>query len=240
MWVDTSTGGYHLFWGWPYRDVHWSSVPIEPPSLGQVPMLAVDKRDRLHLVWQCPELGRDLWAPPEICYRKRTESGKWSMWRENISNSPDADSRRPQIAIADDIPFVVWQETVADDEEIYASRRIDGDWTPADNVSSTHGRSKAPAMAVDVTGSVHVAWDEEESTDLVFTRTWLVSNEDWREHDTVSNGGSRVRDVAIAASSTSTKVYLVWSETGPSEKWDIYFSEFDSLPHHFYLALISR
>lgn len=240
VWVDTVSGGYQLYEGWPIPSYsgdysgNWGKLPVRgADNQVQVPGLAIDHNDELHVTWMKQSGFSDI-------YYKRPRYWDASVI-ENLSVSPNAFSRLPDIEISLDKVVVVWQETVNGDDEIFVSwRRLGGleNFTSTNNLSATDASSRAPAVSVDRGGKFSVAWDEGGATDAILTRFWS-GNGGWWDTQPASRDGKGVKEPAIAASPRDDGVHVVWSQKdGSDDTWDIYFSDIQFVTNRFYLMLV--
>ncbi|MFQ5855657.1 MAG: hypothetical protein ACE5LU_08460 [Anaerolineae bacterium] len=236
VWVETVSGGYQLYEGWPTPNLPWSKKRIKggDGQLVQVPALAIDRDDRSHLTWM-----RQDKSSLDIIYKRPDDWPTGVI--ENISYSANP-SRLPDIAIGGDQVVVVWQETVDGDDDVYVTwRRLDSNFVSVSNLSDTDASSRAPAVAADGLGEFFVAWDEGSPTHAILTRPWPgIGN--WWDFHTVSHGGTNVKHPALAAASGDRHVYAVWAQQDSPEEdtWVIYFSDMQLMVHRFYLALIAK
>jgi len=238
VWVE-ATSGYKLYEGKPIPTLegYWNTGPI-PGSEGQVPALAVDGEGRFHLTW----MAVDESGSSDVAYKWQERVDEWPQWWFNISESPNP-SRHPDIDISADKAVLVWQETVNDDDEIYVTwRQLDSfaSFVSPSNLSNSDANSRSPAIAADGLGRFFVAWGEGSPTDAILTRPWPGTG-NWWNIQTISDGGTNVRDPAIAASPQDSHIYAVWAQQdGDGDTWDIYFSDMKLTTHRFHLPLIAN
>lgn len=242
IWVDTVGGRYQLYEGRPVPSYpgRWSNnlVPTTLDGQAQVPAFTIDHDDRYYVVWSAQE-GR---ASSEIYYK---DSTIWDAgWQIPISQTPNAFSRLPDIAIDDHKIVVAWQEDVNGDDEIFVAWRGLGegpdDFTIPNNLSLSDAPSRAPALAADDQGRFVVVWDEGRPTDAVMARWWPGSGK-WWHTQAVTAAGVNVRNPAIAVSPEGDHIYGVWVEKdSPEDTWDVYFSDIELDFHYFYLTLIAQ
>ncbi|RME42000.1 MAG: hypothetical protein D6791_18850, partial [Chloroflexi bacterium] len=239
VWVAMVSGeGPSVYVGYPEPEVpgKWHKDFLEGSyGQAQAPALAVDRSDQLHIAWMRQE-GFRL----DIMY-KRPEDWQ-SVIVENISDSSNP-SRLPDIAIGGNKVIVAWQETIeGDDEVLVTSRRLENGagFTPTTNLSGTYASSRAPALAADSTGRFFVAWDEDDPTNAILTRSWGGAGQ-WDITSNISNIGISVKHPAVTASSQGSHVYAVWAQKdGPEDTWDIYFSETEVTIYRSYLTLLAK
>lgn len=241
VWVDTIYGRPQLYEGWPAEGLprgYWGKRPIPggEGDLVQVPVLAIDHLDQLHLAWV-----RQDKSSSDVIYKRPVD---WlTNVVENISYSSNF-SRLPDMAISSSKVVITWQETLDGDDEIFVT------WRPLDayssfnavplNLSNSDANSRWPAVTVDRYGNVVVAWDEGKPIETIWARFWRGIG-DWGAVREIPNTGTSVKEPAIAAFSETTRsrIYAVWSQKdGPGDTWDVYFSEMTLETYPFYLPLL--
>jgi len=159
VWYDNSSGNLDVFYaskgtgGWDW------SAPVNvsnTPGGSYWPAIAVDVQGNVHVAWDDSTGGRD------ILYAMKPAGGAGWTPPENISQSPGT---ARFAALATDVVgnvHAVWNDDTSGNAEIYYAMRPAGtaNWTVPTVIASTPGTSWAPAIAVDPSGSVHVAWHD--------------------------------------------------------------------------------
>jgi len=89
-----------------------------------------------------------------------------------ISNTFGA-SKEPQLAVRAGAPYVVWEEALLSDDEVYIRRLAGDNWVEVGDgsaagggISNNSGDSRFPALAFDGAGRLYVAWSDDSSGDF--------------------------------------------------------------------------
>jgi hypothetical protein len=130
------------------------------------PMLAVDEKGRLHLVWSVGQ-APDAYPPTGVFYSRSIDGG--ISWAPPIQLG-GRDEGEPAIAVNNDEVHVLWNGD-ADKKGRYYRYSPDGgeSWSSVDVLSppgsegGKGGLQRPPAIVVDNIGNVHVLLHEQES-----------------------------------------------------------------------------
>jgi len=197
----------------PARRLTWTSGESNNPAI------TADSSGNIHVVWSDYAPGN-----PEIYYKKSTDAGaNWTLAKRLTWTS--STSSRPAIAVdSSDGLHLVWSDETPGNGEIYYEKSTDGGatWTPGKRITSTSGHSFDPAIAVDSSGGLHVAWEDytpgngeiyyQASTDG--GATWTTS-----KRLTWNSGLSYEAAVAVDASGNPQ---VAWVD-GTTGNWEVYF-----------------
>ena len=179
-----SGGNLHLVWydlGGEDYDVYYSrstdggstwtakKALTANPSSSAEPFIAVDPKDRLHVVWSDNAPGNS-----EIYYKKSTNGGAtWSQakrltWTAGLSLysvlAVDADAL--------DNLLLVWMDKTPGNYEVYFKKSTDGGdtWSSNNRLTWTSDASSHPVIAVDHS-NLHVVWyDGTQAASEVYYR----------------------------------------------------------------------
>jgi hypothetical protein len=154
----------------------------------------------------------------DIYFAKSTDSG--ATWSDpNIMvNSGPGNANSPSIAVdPQGTIYVAWQDDRNTDFDIYLAKSRDGGdtWTDPNirvNVSGAHQRN--PVMAVDSTGTVNVAWEDNRWSDwdIYFARS-TDSGETWSNANRVNTAPSSTTQIhpTMDVDSSGT-IYIAWED----------------------------
>ncbi len=230
----------------------WSNATVISDGLNDIywndggsfyPTIAVDSDNAVHVAWYDDTNG--VWGTdPEIMYATYTSVLGWSLPRiisdgYNGSYWNDGVSYYPAIAVdSDNAVHVVWYDGTngvwgTDNEIMYAYTSVLG-WSNATVISDGYsgvywndGDSNYPAIAVDSSNAVHVAWydytDGVWGIDVEIMYVNFTNINGWSNITILSDGYSGVywndgtsRDPVIAIS--TNQVHIVW-EDGTNGIW---------------------
>ena len=185
---------------------------------GKKPCLASDQEGRLHLAYQGPQAGHNIY------YRQSSDGGQTWSEESNVSNTPDV-SNHPSIAAAGNRVAVAWVEDCQDHSgnDIYLATSADAGktWGQAMDVSKTPGISHNPAVAVGPNGSIHLAWADTSDSGKTKSDIFYASSDNggasWTKHVDVSKTHGVFGPPSIAVGWDGL-VHIVWSDycSGPN------------------------
>ena len=225
--VADAGGNLHLVWddttpwkrGIFYRKstnagATWSASTMITPSSGESFLLAltVDSFSRLHVFW-CDSAPYNV----EIYYKRSTDGGAtWSAnkritWTAIHSYWPDvaADSSGGL--------HLVWQDDSLGNYDIYYRKSTDGGitWGTRKHLTFTPGASQIPAIAVDLSGALHVVWyDQTPGNYEIFHKRSTDGGGTWEASQRLTMNAGDSQAPAIAVDS-SNQIHLVWQDKTP-------------------------
>jgi hypothetical protein len=185
------------------------------------PAIAVDSGDHIHIVWSDDTSGNH-----EIFYRKSTDGGTtWSAPKRLTTNW--GTSENPSIAVdSSDTIHVVWEDSSTGYEEIFYRQTTDEGttWSAAKRLTWTAGSSEVPDLAVDSSGAIHVAWqDDTPGNDEIFYKKSTDGGASWTsvKRLTWTSGASWRPDIAIGQGQA---ISAIWGDdTTAQYEYEIYY-----------------
>lgn len=165
----------------------------------------------VYVAWE-----RDQYTP-EVIFRRSVDFG--SHWKPvvNLSNTPSADSRTPDVAAMGARVHVVWDEEINYQGIYYAhSSNYGATWPTASKITTASARPAEPAIAAK-SSDVDVAFEEWAVSDAEINlyRSTQYGSSFSLTRLTQNSGSSSYPDVAVSY----THIYVVWvdNSTGRDE-----------------------
>ncbi|MFC1926656.1 hypothetical protein ACFLWV_02770 [Chloroflexota bacterium] len=146
----------------------------------------------------------------------------WSS--PQILSQNDGESREPALTIdSNNTLHLAWSSDAPGNWDVfYQAKTAVGEWSTPVNLSDNAGESRAPAIAVDSRGTVHLAWHDYGSGNYEIMYTSLPEGGSWTTpHNISSNSGSS--GVASLAIDSNDKIHLVWNDSS-SGTWEILYA----------------
>jgi hypothetical protein len=160
VWQDDTPGNYEIY----YRKstdagVTWTASTNLTSTSGasKNPAVAAETAGRVHLVWEENNAGN-----LEIYYKKSPDGGATWTANKRLTSTSGASSS-PEIAVDSSSNLhVVWYDGTAGNSEVYYTQSTDKGmtWTVAKRLTWTSGGSEFPAIAVDSSDNLHLAWQD--------------------------------------------------------------------------------
>ena len=157
VWRDNTPGNFDIFisvrthGGQNFSTPENISNSTGNPDLQQIAVFG----DNVYVVWQ-----DGISSDDDIFISVSTHGGQNFSTPENLSNSAET-SENPQIAVFGDNVYVVWQDGISSDDDIFISVSTHGgqNFSPPMNISNTNNSSDFPQIAVSG-NNVYVVWQE--------------------------------------------------------------------------------
>jgi len=195
----------------------WNSGSSERPVIG------IDSSDRLHAVWQDDTPG---YPNSEIYYKRSTDGGSTWSASERLTWTSDA-SLNPALAIdSSDRLHLFWSDGPVLGAEIYYKKswHNGATWSASQRLTWTSGDSSFPAVTVDPSGHIQLAWEEDITTKLVI---YYMKSPDggaiWTKSKRINWTPGSAYKPALAAD-PSGNIHVVWSDDTPGHP-DIYYEK---------------
>ncbi len=176
------------------------------------PVIALDSSSNPYVVWYDETLGT-----PDVYFKKSTDAGAtWSSSQRLTWTS--GSSRVPAIAIdSSDNLHVVWHDHTPGSPEIYYKRSTDAGatWRANQRLTWTSGNSRAPAIAVEFPGNLHVVWyDDTPGNPEIFFKKSTDAGATWTtgQRLTSTSGSSEAPSISVDSSGNA---HVVWMDNTP-------------------------
>ncbi|UCD13114.1 MAG: hypothetical protein JSW60_06020 [Thermoplasmatales archaeon] len=205
-------------------------ISIESTENSWNPCLAVDSTGAVHVTWEDLTNIAGSGLDWDIFYRYKESSGNWSTI-ETVSTESTLDSWFSSLAVdSTGTIHVAWQDFTdfggsgIDSDIFYKYKPFGESWITSDIVSSeSTSDSGKPSLALDSTGTVHVAW--EDVTDFggsgndcdIFYKS-KQSDGNWGTTEVVSTESTYISWFATLDIDTTKTVHVAWADATDIEK----------------------
>jgi len=217
VWADYYAGESHIYYAESEDGRTWFEGSWIPGATGSVPALAVDNDGTIHVAWQ--DAGEPGNTQNDIFYCARPYGGDWPLVSENVSQSPDVDSTRPDLVLdaTGQQVHLVWEEGVNGSSHVYYGHGINDRW---DILRLSETPSDYPLPCITTDGSnLYAAWNSDAQ---LLCKQWTVSTGAWSDALVLAENESGVRDIYVSADSSGA-MHAVWAERETSGIWDIHY-----------------
>ena len=195
------------------------------PGSSQVPAIAIDSDDHIHVIWADNTPGNR-----EIYYKRSTDAGTtWSTAKRLTWTT--GESLSPAIAIdSTGIIYVAWSdlitESFVDQTEIYGSRSTDGGmtWSGAQRLTWTSGYTYYPAIAAGSGSHFHIiCTDRTPGNYELYHKRSMDGGIAWNapKRLTWTPGSSDLPAVAI---DSDDHIHVIWPDDTPGYH-EIYYKQ---------------
>jgi len=220
VWQDSTPGDWEIHykrstdggttWGGARRLTWTDGESLNP---------AIASGDNVHIVWEDEAPGNY-----EIYYKRSTDGG--TTWGEAKRLTwTSAGSFAPATAMGTSGQVhVAWSDDATGNDEIYYRRSTDGGatWNGARRLTWTTGGSFAPAIAVDSSGQIHIAWHDDTSLgNEIYYKRSADGGAAWSKIDRLTFNSGASENPAWAVDSADT-LHLVWQDATPGN-YEIYY-----------------
>ena len=212
VWLDNTPGNFEVYYKRSTdAGLTWSAAQrlTWTPALDQYSAIAIDSSDTVHVAWEDDTATNEY----EIFYKKSTDGG--ASWSPNKRLTWTISSGSYEPAMAPDSGngvYIAWEDAYAGNWEIYCRDSTDGGttWSATKRVTLTSGSSYSPAIALDSSDAVHIAWydDTPGNYEVHFARstdagaTWSAT-----QRLTWNSGISAEPQTAVDSSNV---IHVVW------------------------------
>jgi hypothetical protein len=206
VWEGWTSSSWEILYSGKDPGGVWTS-PVNVSSTSGAsdrPSIAVGEDGTLHVVWHDEASG--AW---DILYSSRAPGGSWSA-ATNISNNEEW-SFHPEIVVGEGGTLhVVWRDNTSGKWQIlYASKPVDGPWSPPTPVWSDGGGSSFAALAVGGDGYLHLAWAERTPDNSEILYATRPPGGSWTSPENVSGSVRNSRRPGLAVAEDGSP-QMVW------------------------------
>ena len=228
VWLDDSSGNPVVNFSRSTDGGANFSGPVELSSeaaYSSLPQVGVDGAGNISVVWESDS------SPVGILYRHSTDGSAFSQ-AFNLATNPVnlklTGSVGPQMAIGVDGSInVVWEDDFNFQSDISFSRSVDGaNFSATLNLSNNAGNSSGAQIAVDLSGNINVAWEDNSpgNNDILFTRS-TDKGATFSGVTNISQGVGGDSGNAQVAVDGSGHIFVTWQDNVPNVfNKDIYFA----------------
>jgi hypothetical protein len=224
VWDDDTPGRREVFYrGSPDGGATWSAVKRLTQLAGdsQVPSIAIDSADRVHVVWFDITPGNN-----EIYFSRSVDGGTTWTNPKRMTWNPSS-SRYPSIAagFGNDI-HVVWQDDSPRNEEIYHKRSSDGgsSWLSAKRLTWNSGSSKSPRITADSENNVYVVWSDGTPGNYeIYLKKSTNGGISWPMTKRLT-WNSGISGAPAIATDTGGNIFTAWNDSSPGN-YEIFFRQ---------------
>jgi BNR repeat-like domain len=185
------------------------------------PALAVDSSGYIHLLWSDATPGNC-----EIYYKKSTDGGaSWSASKRLTWTATWSGGLAIAVDSADKL-HAFWYDYAPGNSELYYTKSTDGGstWKAGQRLTWTSGSSYYPAVAVDSSGIISLAWDDNTPGNYeIYYKKSTDGGTTWTAGRRLAWPPSDCTAPAIAADSFGNPL-VVWPNSAPG-KYDLYYSK---------------
>jgi BNR repeat-like domain len=174
--------------------------------------VAVDSSNRLHLVWDEFTSGNF-----EIFYKKSTDGGATWSTSKNLSSTSGNSVNAAMVVNSPDTIHVVWYDFAPGNFELYYKKSTNGgsSWSAKKRITWNSGASTFPAIVVDPSGNLHVAWSDATSGSAeIYYKKSTDGGATWTAGKALATNSveSTTPDLTV---DISGHLHLVWSADSP-------------------------
>ena len=180
------------------------------PGSSQVPAVAIDSDDHIHVIWADNTPGNR-----EIYYKRSTDAGTTWSTAKRLTWTPGF-SYFPAIAIdSGNAIHIVWYDDTPGNYQIYYKKSTDGGttWNAIKRLTWNSGMSCDPTIATDSTDGIHIAWyDYPPYSDAeIYYKSSTDAGTTWSTAKRLTWTTGESLSPAIAIDSTGI-IYVAWSD----------------------------
>lgn len=178
------------------------------------PQLALDSSGNINIVWDDNTPGNE-----DIFFTRSTDQGTTFSPIKNVSSDPGA-STNPLVGVdAKGNIFVVWQDTLSatsTTHDVWFASSSNGGtiFSTAQNLSKGTGDSVNPALLVDHSGNINVAWEDSiTSNSQIFFARSTDSGATFTTSQNLTNDNGFAETVQMSADAKGN-LNVVWDDGG--------------------------
>ena len=201
----------------PARRLTWTSGDSFSPAV------AVDSGNAINVVWS------DYTPGNSEVFFKRSEDGGATWTEGKRLTFTSGDCYEPAIALdSSDTIHVAWDSDAPGNYEIYYIQSTDGgaNWSAVQRLTWSSGWSEYPAIAIDSSDRIHIAWQDDKSGNLeIYSIRSTNGGANWGTVKRLTWNSGSSGSPAIARGAPNT-IPIVWQDnTGTPGYSEIYFKK---------------
>jgi len=224
VWQESIAAGiYNVYYKTKPSGGDWTTTELvntESPGINAYgPHVAVDAIGTVHVAWDDESSYDGSGTDADIFYKEKPKDGSWTT-TEVVSIESNGYSEVTSLAVEPDgTVHIIWWELGVSQEIFYKKKTPDGSWGPSEIVA--FGPLEIDyligSLAVDSSGTVHVAWTEAtdygasgNDTDIFYK--YKSSDGNWTSSEVVSTesyDSSRKSSLAVEPDGA---VHVVWQD----------------------------
>lgn len=157
-------------------------------------------------------------APAQVVIRRRSADGVWSP-PEQVSASPSGAIEPTIASLPGSDLAIAWSDTRNGANEIYYRAFLGGHWTPEVRLTDRLGSARAPAIAADDRGGIHLAWQLIESGKIQVLFLFFPASAPIGDPITIP--GPAFPDPPLVTAGYNRSSFIIWSDRGvnPNTLW---------------------
>ena len=206
--------------GWQAGALAAPSAPAETVWSSPTPVAVTTPESR------APSVGQTADGKLYVAWEESTDI--YSSVNSGVGWSPlvlAANGEAPVVVVSDTVPYVVFENEISGNREIYAIQWQGSTWSLPKNVSQTSGGSFAPDAAAGPDGKIYVVWADNSSGS---NQLYLASSADgsnWSGGAILINGVPAAGSAPALAIDPSGTLHIAWQvRDGTTGKLEIFYT----------------
>lgn len=174
-------------------------------------------------------------GPAQVMIRRRSSEGVWTT-PEVVSQSPTGAIEPTIASLPGDDLAIAWSDTRHGANEIYYRALLGGHWTPEVRLTDRAGSARAPSIAADDHGGIHLAWQLTEAGKVQVLFLFFPASAPLG--DPIAIPGPVFPDVPLVTAGYNRSSFIIWSDRGvnPNTLWFARFHPDSGLSTRYRLA----
>lgn len=148
----------------------------DPQKRAYTPQATIDANGAIYIIYANRAQGNQT----RVMFTQNSTPKDYTKWTNpiDISSLTGLPFAYPKVACDNEgNVYVVWMDTREGNMEVYFRKRINGKWSPIENLSQSEGVSENPEVAVNRdSGDIYVAWTESGK---IFFKEYIASKKKW-------------------------------------------------------------
>jgi len=210
-------------------------VSAESTAESFEPVIAVDSKLNIHVVWYEKSNYGNSGDDFDIFYKYKPFNGNWSE-TQVVSKESTGSSTIPALTVdSDDVLHLVWVDTTninnagSDGDIFYKNKSLDKDWSELQVVSTESNTfGHWPSITTDLNDTVHVVWKDKIVTnnsfryDDIFYK-YKPKNGEWSNLELVSKNSKKESNWGSIVTDSKGGVHVTWWDDFDG-RWVMYYS----------------